>query len=80
VDADGSTAAHVTVRFTGAEALVLVDALSAWQQSGALPGDDPATRRVLTDLLAVIEPLDDFAFAPDYAERLHQARASVLGS
>jgi hypothetical protein len=78
VDASGSTSDGVTIQLTGAEALVLSDALAIWERTGSIGADDAATRRLIQDLTAVLEPVVDVAFSPDYADHLRRARQAVI--
>jgi predicted DNA-binding transcriptional regulator YafY len=78
VDASGSTSEQVTVVLTGAEAFVLSDALATWERTGTIAVDDQAAVRLLHDLSAVLEPVVEDAFSPDYADHLSQARRTVL--
>lgn len=69
------------IRLTGSEALVLSDAFANAEQRGslvALHRDDPATRQLIDDLLALFEPVVEEAFAVDYSERVEQARRAIL--
>jgi len=78
VDARGSTSDGVTIQLTSADALVLSDALAIWERTGSIAADDAATRRVMQDLTAVLEPVVDVAFSPDYADHLRRARQAAI--
>ena len=80
MDVSGSTSSEVTIRLTGAEALVLSDALADAERRGALVAlhrDDPATRQLIDDLIASFEPVIDDVFAVDYSERVERARLAI---
>ena len=70
---------RVSLTLTPAEALVLFDLLSRWAQMHAtsLPVQHQAERRVLWDLLAMLESELAEPFMPDYQDRLDRAREFV---
>ena len=81
MDVTGSTSDEVTIRLTGNEALILSDALASAERSGALLAihhDDPATRRVIDDLIASFESVVDEASTTDYKDRVEQARRAIV--
>lgn len=59
---------------------MLAEGLGRWENDGTIDAMEPALRRVLNDLAAVLEPTVDVAFSPDYAECIRQAQADVLRS
>ena len=80
MDANRVRADQVVLTLTNEEVLVLSDLLDRWERDGTysrLPFEDPAEQRVLSDLLAVLEPVTDEAFSPDYDQALARAREAV---
>ena len=78
MDATGSTRDRVSISLTGSEGLVLSHALDQWQSDGTISRLDDAAKRVLADLTAVLEPLNEDILSSDYGKALEQARAEVL--
>jgi hypothetical protein len=64
-----------TITLTRDEALVLVDYLHRWSETGDQGFVDDAERQALDNLLALLERADDgAAFSADYAEQIAAAR------
>ncbi|MFP3787270.1 hypothetical protein, partial [Burkholderia sp. SIMBA_024] len=68
----------VTLELTSAEALVFFDWLARANDSDVLSADD-AEHRVLWDLESQLETKIDVVFAPDYSERVDEAKRVVSG-
>ena len=69
----------VSIVLTPAEALVLFDLLSRWAPTDAasVPLEHQAERRVLWDILAMLERALVEPFMSDYKDRLDRARELV---
>jgi hypothetical protein len=73
----------VDVRLTYAEIVVLFDLLHWWEDDGtteALPYVDRAELRAMWNLTAVLEPLMDECFSPEYAAVVKTARDALRDS
>lgn len=66
------------ISLTADEALVLLHWLHMHDEAEDLPHDD-AEQRVLWNLEAALESVVADAFLPDYAQRLADAKARVVG-
>jgi hypothetical protein len=69
----------ITIELTSQEALVLFDLLSRWGETDKLSVllEHQAEQRVLWDMLSMLESKLIDPFAPDYRERLNEAREMV---
>ena len=68
----------VPISLTPAEALVLFEWLSRWQESEQFSIIHPSEERVLWDLTAQLERQLVEPIQPDYTTKLNDARNSVL--
>ncbi len=70
----------VPISLTPAEALVLFEWLSRWQESEQFSITHPSEERVLWDLTAQLERQLVEPLQPDYTTKLNDARNSVLNA
>ena len=74
------TSAHVDLRLTNDEALVLFDVLHRWEDDGRGPTDDLGERAALDALSCALESALVEPFNSDYGALVRSARERLAGN